>query len=302
MTNKDYTIGIVGGGAVGLTYAALLSEVANIIVKTRGSEQAALINEQGIAITKQDGESVNFKGIEASDAYSPLAQCDAIVIAVKSYDTEEVARELNKVIKPKAVVVTLQNGLHAFEVLQKQLDEPERIFAGVTYMYASRDDGRSVMSGDYPRVVVDVKIGFLIDMLRRCHFQVEAVTNSRQAVWDKLAINVGQNALSAVTNLNLGHMLASEDCLMIAGNLLTEVRCVGEVEGVIVDNFLVDRLRDLWEGSDFFPSMWQDIHRGRRTEIDAINGSISELGRKHGIATPYNDMITSLIKALESNS
>jgi 2-dehydropantoate 2-reductase len=300
MANKDYTIGIVGGGAVGLTYAALLSEAANIIIKTRGSEQATLINDQGLTIVKRDEKPINFGGIKASGAYSSLAQCDAIIIAIKSYDTEEVAKGLNKVIRPEAAVLTLQNGLQAFDVLQERLDNPERVFAGVTYMYASRDDGRRVVSGDYPRVIVDEKIGFLVDMLRHCRFQVEAAANSKQAVWDKLAVNVGQNALSAVTNLNFSQMLASEDCLTIAGNLLAEVRRIGEAEGVIIDNFSVDRLRDLWEGSDFFPSMWQDIHKGRRTEIDAINGSISKLGRKYGIATPYNDMITSLAKVLES--
>ena len=300
MANEDYSIGIVGGGAVGLTYAALLSEVANITVKTRGSEQAALINEQGLTFTKRSGESADFAGIKASNTYDSLAQCEAIIIVVKSYDTEEVAEELNKVIMPETVVLTLQNGLQAFEVLQRQLNNPERVFAGVTYMGASRNDGRSVVNGDNLRTVVDARVGKLADVLRLSRFQVEVVTDGKQAVWDKVVLNAGQNALSAITNLNFGQMLASKDCLTIAENLLTEVQRIGEAEQITFDYSLMDKLRDNWEGSTFYPSMWQDLHKGQRTEIDAINGSISSLGRKHGIATPYNDMITSLIKVLES--
>jgi 2-dehydropantoate 2-reductase len=301
MANKDYSIGIVGGGAVGLTYAALLSEVADVTVKTRSGEQAALINEQGLKFAKRSGEATEFTGIKASEDYNSLNQCDAIIVAVKSYDTEEVAKELNKVIRPEIVVLTIQNGLQAFDILQKQLDHTERVFAGVTYMGASRSDGRSVVNGDNLRTVVDARAGKLAEILQSSQFQVEVVADSRQAVWDKLVLNAGQNALSAVTNLNFGQMLASQDCLAIAENLLEEVQRVGEAEQIIFAYSLMDKLHDNWKGSTFFPSMWQDLHKGQRTEIDAINGSISSLGRKHGIATPYNDMITSLIKALESN-
>jgi 2-dehydropantoate 2-reductase len=129
---------------------------------------------------------------------------------------------------------------------------------------------------------------------------VEACDNIRQAVWDKLVLNNGQNALSAVTDMSVQQMLESPDCITIAEQLLSELEAVGKAEGLTFEYSLLDKLKGNWSGgSDFYPSMWQDLHAGKRTEIDAINGAISKLGEQHSIPTPYNDMITSLIKALE---
>ncbi len=71
-------------------------------------------------------------------------------------------------------------------------------------------------------------------------------------------------------------------------------------EGVTFDYDLMEKLRDNWRGSPFYPSMWQDLHHGRRTEIDAINGAICKLGKKNNIATPYNDQIVKEINELEN--
>ena len=75
---------------------------------------------------------------------------------------------------------------------------------------------------------------------------------------------------------------------------------VAEAEGLRFDYDLMDKLKDNWRGSTFYPSMWQDLHNGRKTEIDAINGAICKLGKKHGIPTPYNDELVSEIKTLET--
>ena len=118
-----------------------------------------------------------------------------------------------------------------------------------------------------------------------------------------MVLNTGQNALSAVTNLSARQMLKSEPCLEIASRLLDEFEQVARVEGLTFDGTLLDKLKTNWRGGDdFHPSMWQDLYKGNRTEIDAINGAISILGKKHRIATPYNDMITALIKAIETSN
>lgn len=81
--------------------------------------------------------------------------------------------------------------------------------------------------------------------------------------------------------------------------MLDEFKQVAEAEGLHFEYDLMEKLKDNWRGSTFYPSMWQDLHHGRRTEIDAINGAISKLGKKHGIKTPHNDEIVAKIKALE---
>lgn len=294
-------IGIVGGGAVGLTYAAFLAPVASIVIKTRGQAQANNINEEGVTLTLA-GESEEITGITASIDMAALKDCDAIVVALKSYDTEAAAQELTKIIGKDTPVVSLQNGLQAIVILKRTMDNPDRVFAGVTYIGAKRSDDRSVGLGVNRRTVIDSKAGSVLDAFAKSRFGVEASDNIRQAVWDKMVLNNGQNALSAATNLSVKQMLETPECISIASELLNELQAVGEAEGLTFDYTPLDKLKDNWTGGlDFYPSMWQDLHACKRTEIDAINGAISKLGKAHNIATPYNDMMTSLIKVLEKH-
>lgn len=297
MANKP-KIGIVGAGAVGLTYAYFLSDVAEVVVKTRSKEQATELNKSGICMTR-GGKSFSVSA-RATDVFGDLRDCDVVIIAVKSYDTEAVAHELNKVIPKATQVVSLQNGLQAVEVLKTTLVEPQRVFAGVTYIGARRSGAGNVALGKYHRTVLDPAASILVEALRSSKFGVETPEDIKQAVWDKVALNTGQNALSAATNKSAKQMLASPDCLAIATGILEEFQKVAEAEGLQFPKSLLERLKDNWDdGDDFYPSMWQDLHNGRRTEIDALNGAIEKLGQKHSIPTPYNSMITSLIRALE---
>jgi len=299
MVDQQIKIGIIGGGAVGLTYAALLSEVVAVHVLTHRHEQAEHLNARGIRFESREGDSKQYPNVSASTDYSNLKGCDAIIVAVKSYDTEEVAKNLVNNIRDDAVVLTLQNGIEAFDILRSHLSNPTRVMAGVTYVGASRKDDITVVNGKSFLAIVDSRATQLVEAMRATSLEVEASENAKQAVWDKLVLNVAQNALSAVTNLNFGEMLESKDCLETAAHLLAEFKQVAEAEGLHFEYDLMDKLKDNWRGSTFYPSMWQDLHHGRRTEIDAINGAISKLGKKHGIKTPYNDEMVAKIKVLE---
>ncbi len=307
MTDKKYTIGIIGGGSVGLTYAALLADKANIIVKTRSKEQAEKIKTQGIDLTQRlktpidskDKKETLIHGIDATTEIHDLSNCDAIIVTVKSYQTEDVAKELSARIKEDTEILTLQNGLQAFEILKRTIKNPERVFAGVTYIGATRTDERSVTVDYDLRTIIDAKAIIFGQVLQSSKFDFSSSDEIRQVVWDKLVLNTVQNPLGAITNLTFGEMGESQECLNIAEKLLGEFEQVAKAEGLSFHYSLIDKLKNTWKMSKHHPSMWQDLQKKKKTEIDAINGAISALGKKHNIATPYNDMITSLIKIIE---
>lgn len=144
---------------------------------------------------------------------------------------------------------------------------PDRVMAGVTYVGASRKDDTTVVNSKSFLTIVDSRATQLVEAMRATSLEVEASDNAKQAVWYKLVLNVAQNALSAVTNLNFGEMLESADCLETAQHLLVEFKQVAEAEGLHFEYDLMERLRGNWRGSTFYPSMWQDLHHRRRTEI-----------------------------------
>jgi 2-dehydropantoate 2-reductase len=299
---EKYKIGIIGGGSVGLTYAALLADVADVIVKTRSKQQSIQIH-QGVTLTERakTGEETKrmIHGIDSTNDFADLSSCDAVIVTVKSYDTELVAKELSHVLKEDAEVLTLQNGLQAFPLLKENIKNPSRVFAGVTIIGATRINPRSVSVGYNLRTIADSKAVILGKVLEASKFEYEPSDNIKQAVWEKMALNTPQNALGAITNLSFGEMRDSEECIKIAGKILEEFELVAKAEGVSFTYSLMDKLLDNWNMSKHHPSMWQDLQNKKRTEIDAINGAISASGKKHKIPTPYNDMITSLIKVIE---
>ena len=304
MRDKKYQIGIVGGGSIGLTFAALLADSANVIIKTRNQEQADEIVSKGINLTERSkvgDEEIQqtVSGIDATVHISDLLNCNAVIITVKSYDIEQVAKELAASLKDNVEILTIQNGLKAFDLLKKNIRNPNRVFAGVTYIAATRLNDNSVSAGYNLRTIVDAKAAILGKILQESRFEFEPTDEIKQAVWGKMMLNTGQNALGAITNLSFEEMRESEECLFIAKKLLEEFEQVAKAEGVTFTYSLMDKLKDNWKMSKHHPSMWQDLQNKKRTEIDAINGAISSLGRKHDMKTPYNDMITSLIKIIE---
>src|SRR2546430_5959748 len=268
-------IGIIGGGAVGLPYACLLADVADILIIAHGKTQAESIRSNGLRLTRSN-KTTDIQGVDASADMASLASRDVVIVAVKSYDTESIAKELAEVLHDDTPVVSLQNGLQAYDLLERVLPNPDRVFAGITYVGARRVDGHSVSLGQFTRTVLDAKLVGLVEVLQAAGCQVEASTNIRQAMWDKMVLNNGQNALSAVTDMSVRQMLASESCLEIASHLLDEFAEVAHAEGLTFDGSLMNKLKANWGGGDdFHPSMWQDLQAGKRTEIDAINGAVS---------------------------
>jgi len=154
---------------VGLTFAAFLADAANIIIKTHSSEQAEELKKKGLHLTHKTKagaeEQKVISGIEASSDVSDLAQCDAVIITVKSYDTESVAKELSPILKDTAEVLTVQNGLQGFDLLKNNIKNPERVFDGVTYLGSTRLNNYSVFAGEISRVVADAKATVIGEVL-----------------------------------------------------------------------------------------------------------------------------------------
>jgi len=158
----------------------------------------------------------------------------------------------------------------------------------------------SVSVGQLTKAVVDAKAAVLEKVLLTSLFEFESTNEIKQAVWGKMTMNTAQNALGAITGLTMLEMGKSEECWKIINNLVHEFEQVAKAEGVSFNYSLRDKVKDNLQMSHH-PSMWQDLQNKKRTEIDAVNGAISQLGKKHSIPTPYNDMMTSLIKIIEKH-
>ncbi len=283
----------MGAGALGCLYGYLIHKAGyEVVFVARGKQFEAL--KRGLKVT---GLVEDFVRVNAVDK-----PCDADItfVTVKSYDTEEVAKSLRCV--DCGIVVSLQNGIGNEEILSKYLG---RVLGGVT-TYASNliDYGWIEFAGVGETFIgsMDGKIGEdvlkVVEVLRECGINAEAVEDIVKRKWIKTVINSVINPITAILRVRNGTIMEIEELWELALAVLREGEEVLRAMGIDVE--LEGVLRDVvTKTAKNKSSMLQDVERGKRTEIEFINGAIVRKAEELGIDTPYNRSLLLLVKSLE---
>lgn len=241
---------------------------------------------------------------------SPLrdgeAPVDAAVVCVKTYGTEWAADVAARILSPDGVVATVQNGLGNVETLASRVGA-DRVSLGVIYVGAEMVDGKLAATGagrvelgrpTHPRAREQLER--LADAMRSGGMTVTVVDDPWPSVWRKLVINAAMNPTTAIFGIPNPELPGHPAGRPIADDLARETARVASAAGVAIDP---EAAPGMWHPVASFvnrSSMLQDMSAGRPTEIDAINGAVTREGARLGIATPANEAITVLVKAVEA--
>jgi 2-dehydropantoate 2-reductase len=304
-------IGVVGPGAMGGLLAVNLARAGlEVRMLDHRPERAALIRGQGLRLLT--GEEEVREMVAVSLDPSALGDVELILICVKAYDTEAVARQL-QTLPPGPYFLTLQNGVGNVEVLGKYLP-PEKILAGITSHGAtSLGPGRIRHAG-----VGDTYIGLGfgespgedhpgLRLARACleaaGFTTRIVPRICSLIWSKLMVNVGVNALTALTGLRNGGLLDFPATERIMAEAVREALQVAAARGIplIFEDPLEEVRKVCRLTAANVSSMLQDVLREKKTEIDYINGAIVRAGDQLGLSVPTNSLLTGLVQALENS-
>lgn len=296
-------IGIVGGGAIGLTFAAALSRANDVIVLVRHPATAALLERDGIAV-ERDGSAVERLPIHATTDPRAFADNDAVVVAVKAYATAEALAPLHGVLRPSALVASVQNGLGNVEAARAALPRA-RVIAGSTTQGAIRiADGRvRPVNAGTTIFARDASAAPTSDDLSAAF--AEAGLDARVAddvdaiLWHKLIVNAAINPACALASLPNGAAAEDPDLAPLARALAAEAAAVARAEGV--------ETGDPWQAVEGAArasaanrnSMLQDLEAGRPTEIEAISGAVVRRAATHRIAVPVTETVLRLVRGRE---
>lgn len=290
-------VSVIGAGALGTFYAAMLKdEGVDVTLVCRERDVETL--RQGIHITGEKEISVR------PDVASSAPVSDLIFIAVKAYDAADAAKGLK--LAPGTPVVIIHNGLGADEaaaaILGKGHVGVAVSYSGVTFL----EPGKVRLAGYTETVLGSIepevreKLGAVAKLLENAGLKARVAEDLRAAQWEKMFANVGINAITAITGLKNGMLLEIPALKSLVREAVLEAGKVATVTGVKVSIDPVEGTYAVIRATaGNRSSMLQDVTRKKRTEIDYLNGKVSELGRKHGIATPVNDTITALVKGIE---
>jgi 2-dehydropantoate 2-reductase len=144
------------------------------------------------------------------------------------------------------------------------------------------------------------RITRLAQVFTKAGIETEVSSNIHHLIWNKLFVNVGINAVAALTGLKNGRLLDYPETLRVMEGLVSEAVAVARKKGIPIEGNPIETVKAVAEATrENRCSMGQDIDNRRKTEIDAINGAVVREAERLGIAVPYNQMITDLVKVIE---
>ncbi len=302
-------ISIIGAGAMGSLFGGKLSASGNeVILYDINKAHIDAINSNGLIIETLATGKTDTVYPEASSDPTAVNGSDIIIVFVKSTATEIVASNFKSAALPGTIAVTLQNGYGNEEILKNHFG-PSNTAAGVTSQGATfAGPGHIKHAGNGPTHICmsdknNKKLKPFIETLRSAGFEADIENNIESLVWSKLVINVGINALTALTGLKNGQLLDFDETKAIMKDLVEEAVAVCRQSGITLtyDNPLETVYSVSEKTGPNRSSMLQDFDRGCATEIDFINNAIVRAADKLGIDVPVNRTVARLVKTIDLN-
>jgi 2-dehydropantoate 2-reductase len=265
------------------------------------------INERGLRLEDKSG-IVETIQVRATSNPAEVGPVDLVLVFVKCYDTEVAVRAAKPLIGPQTVVLSLQNGWGNGPRISAIVGR-ERLLLGVCYHSATVIGPGYVQHGGRGMTFMGELDGKMSDRLTRiadsfngAGIEVTATPVVLREIWSKLALNVCTLPTSALLRFFAPQLIQHDSLLELMQALLRETIAVANAQDIRLEfeerwEVITGLLRHCAPGVK--ASMLQDVERGRRTEIDVINGAIVEAGRRLNLPTPYNDSMFWLIKSLE---
>ena len=300
-------VSVIGAGAMGSLFGGLLAE-NKIPVQLIDIWAAHIdsINANGLII-ERNGQKRHVH-IRAVTDPGDSGKSDVALIFVKSMHTRAAARTAAKVLTDSGVAITLQNGLGNAAVLADILGE-KRVVAGTTAHGATLVGPGSIRHAGAGPTVIGMWKGVSDDVLHdiarlfnNAGISTRTVENVQEVIWKKLLINVGINAITALTGIRNGELLDLDETRELCRNAVEEAAAVAKALNIPVDADIVERVFEV-AGTTALnrSSMGQDVDNRRQTEIDTINGAIVHEARRLGVPVPVNQTLTALVKARQSH-
>jgi 2-dehydropantoate 2-reductase len=298
-------IAVVGAGAVGGYFGGMLARAGAPVLFIGRPAFVAAVKREGLLLdTTQFKESVQ---VEASSELSAARDAEIVLFCVKTTDTAATARGLAPWLRQDALVVSMQNGVDNAE--QIHAASGLHALAAAVYVAASVPSPGAVKHvgrGDLvlgPKSMVTERIAALFD---RAGVPARISDHLPAELWTKLVWNCGLNAISALGKATYGDILASEDARQLLEGTIFEVLFVAKAAGVNLPLFqdpqaaLAGAYRVAEQMAATRSSTAQDMMRGKKTEIDSLNGFIVRQGRSLGVPTPINHALFTLVRLAEN--
>ncbi len=299
---------IVGAGAIGSLIGARLSGTkASVVLFSTDRMHMEAVSQAGLNVEELDGTVRNYALSACFEIDKLPPNPDLAIVLVKSYATREALSLVRDVCSASTVFLTLQNGIGNWERIA-EIAGKKAVLAGSTAQGSTllgpgliRHGGNGATYIGEPGGTISQRVQRVVELFRQAGLVAEPSDQVERLIWEKLIVNVGINAITALTGIRNGSIAEMEEAAGLCKSAVEEAIMVAGAKGFPMGMEMVERVLSVARATARNrSSMGQDVDRKKRTEIDAINGAIVSFAKEAGIPTPVNRTLTSLIKVLEA--
>jgi 2-dehydropantoate 2-reductase len=318
--NADRPIGVAGAGSIGCFVGGMLAAAGRSIALLARPRVIGEIEASDLRLTSFDGSEckVAASGLTLSDDPSIFSETGVVLVTVKSTDTRDMADHIARHAPPDVVVVSLQNGVGNVAVLRDRLPGRRVLGGMVPFNVVALGEGRfhRSTSGD---IAVEGDAAGTAERLSVPGLTMRPTDNIDGVQWGKLIVNLN-NALNALADMPLRRQLAQRAWRRLFADQMAEGLAAIRAEGIkpvsptpIPAGWMPPLLRlpdTIFEAllgrtmkidPEARSSMWEDLQRGRRTEIDYLQGVITEIADRRGLQAPLSHRIVALVRKAEAD-
>ncbi|WP_304508024.1 ketopantoate reductase family protein [Anaerotignum sp.] len=301
-------IAIIGAGAMGCLYGGKLSTVPDnqVFLLDVWKEHVNAINKEGLCM-EENGELLHYHNLTATTEAATVGVVDLVIIFVKSILTRQAVEGNKAVFGDNTMALTLQNGMGNVESIGSQIGA-KNVMAGTTAHGATMLGPGKIRHAGVGKTMIgelsgvrSKRINEIAEVFSAAGLEVEVSENVLGLVWDKLLVNVGINALTGITKLTNGELLAYPEIEGILEEAVREGVAVANAKGIVLGHAdPVAHTKAVCKATAANKSsMLQDVLNHKPTEIDMINGAVVREGKNTGVATSVNQVLCGLIHYLE---
>lgn len=322
-SSKRTKIGILGAGSIGCYLGGHLLQAGLETILIGREKLSQEIRQNGLRITDFSGKAFHLppEKVTCSTTVEALKDQEVILVTLKSAATEEAARQLREVISPDTIVVSFQNGVRNAGVLRSILPQT-KVLAGMVPYNVVWNPGAHFHCGTSGALVIE-EVGRptekVLAVLHNAGLMAKSSTNLEGILWGKLIFNLN-NALNALAGIPLREELSQSGYRKILAQLMREALSILKQSGIRPQRsgsmipwlapfilslpdvlFLRVAAGMIKIDPQARSSMWEDLQRGRKTEIDYLNGEIVTLAQQNKLTAPLNMAVMNLIQEAEQS-
>ncbi|KQO43095.1 ketopantoate reductase family protein [Methylobacterium sp. Leaf85] len=322
------SIAIVGAGAIGGFLGVRLANIGEDVTFIARGANLDAIRSNGMRLIEENGSEIHVKNLTATKSMEEAGVHDVVLLTVKAHQVGPIAADLHHLIGPDTIVVTMQNGIpwwyfsggHGGELAGTHLEtadpgrliaeylDPKHVIGSVVYPAAVLTEPGVVQVIEGHRFglgeldgSMSPRVQALAQLLIKAGFRAPVTSDIRAEIWLKLWGNLSFNPISALAHATLVDICQFPETRALAADMMREAETIANKLGITFKLGIERRIAGAEKVGAHKTSMLQDVEAGRPIELEALVGSIIELGRLTDTPTPHIGTVYALMRLLSQS-